>query len=292
MNSCCYNCSTLTPGYSKCGPQTNSIYNHWGLLHTNAAPQAPPQALDQSSPFKKDSPSDLSFNVRSISGWELLVWITPSLNATQPSDALKQFVLHTHFISPQQNSIFLLNRACLNPLKLCWYVKPSMLKSVTFKPSDAESVTAGYMCVCTCVHWGFPDGSDRKQSACNAGDLGLNPGSGRSPGEENCYPLQIARRNITNLRYADDTTLMAGSNKELKSLLMKMKQESEKAGLKLNIQKMKIMESSSITSWQLRWGHNGNTDRLFSWAPKSLRMVTAAMKLEGTCSSGEELWRT
>ena len=135
-------------------------------------PQAPPQTLDQSSSFKKDSPSDLSFNVRSISGWELLVWITPSLNSTPPSDALKQFVLHTHFISPQQNWIFLLSRACLNPLKLCWYVKPSMLKSVTFKPSDAESVTAGYMCVCTCVHWGFPDGSDRKQSACNAGDLG------------------------------------------------------------------------------------------------------------------------
>ena len=143
LNSCCCNCSTLALCYSKCGPQTNSIHNHWGLLHTNAAPQAPPQTLDQSLSFKKDSPSDLSFTVRSISGWELLVWITPSLNPTQPGDALKQFVLHIHIISPQQNWNTLLSRACLNPLKLCWYVKPTMLKSVTFKSSGAESVTAG-----------------------------------------------------------------------------------------------------------------------------------------------------
>ena len=89
--------------------------------------------------------------------------------------------------------------------------------------------------------------------------------------------IKIARRNINNLRYADGTTLMAES-KELKSLLMKMKEESEKAGLKLNIQKTKIMASGPITSWY-RWGNNGNSHRLyFSWAPKSFQM-TAAMKL-------------
>ena len=92
-----------------------------------------------------------------------------------------------------------------------------MLKSVTFKSSGAESVTAGYMCVCMCVHWGFPDGSDRKQSACHAGDLGSNPGSGRSPGEGNGYPLQTARRNTNNLRYTDDITLTAESKKELRA---------------------------------------------------------------------------
>ena len=102
-----------------------------------------------------------------------------------------------------------------------------------------------------CVHWGFPDGSDRKQSACYAGDLGSNPGSGGSLGEGNGYPLQTARRNTNNLRYVDDTTLTADSKEELKSLLMKMKEESEKGGLKLNIQKMKIMASSPITSWQI-----------------------------------------
>ena len=73
--------------------------------------------------------------------------------------------------------------------------------------------------------------------------------------------IKIARRNISNLRYADDTTLMAESE-ELKSLLMKVKEESEKVGLKLNIQKTKIMVSGPITSWQNRWGNNGNSDRL------------------------------
>ena len=107
------------------------------------------------------------------------------------------------------------------------------------------------VCVCMCVHWGFPDGSDRKQSACYAGDLGSNPGSGGSLGEGNGYPLQTARRNTNNLRYVDDTTLTAESKEELKSLLMKMKEESEKGGLKLNIQKMKIMAFSPITSWQI-----------------------------------------
>ena len=75
--------------------------------------------------------------------------------------------------------------------------------------------------------------------------------------------IKIARRNINNLRYADDTTLMAESEKELKSLLMKVKEESEKVGLKLNIQKTKIMASGPITSWQIDGGSNGNSDRLY-----------------------------
>ena len=88
--------------------------------------------------------------------------------------------------------------------------------------------------------------------------------------------IKIAGRDINNLRYADSTTLM-GQSEELKSLLMKVKEESEKAGLKLNIQKMKIMVSGSITSWQI----DGETvaDYIF-WAPKSLQMVTAAIKLK------------
>ena len=93
--------------------------------------------------------------------------------------------------------------------------------------------------------------------------------------------IKIAGRNINNLRYADDTTLMAESEDELKSLLMKVKEESEKVGLKLNIQKMKIMASGNITSWEI----DGETvsDFIF-WAPKSLKMVTAAMKLKDAYS--------
>ena len=75
--------------------------------------------------------------------------------------------------------------------------------------------------------------------------------------------IKIARRNINNLRYADDTTLIAESEEELKSLLMKVKEESEKSGLKLNIQKTKIMASGPITSWQIDGGKNGNSDRLY-----------------------------
>ena len=75
--------------------------------------------------------------------------------------------------------------------------------------------------------------------------------------------IKIAERNINNLRYADDTTLMAESKEELKSLLMKVKEESEKAGLKFSIQKTKIMASSSITSWQIYGGKNENSDRLY-----------------------------
>ena len=96
--------------------------------------------------------------------------------------------------------------------------------------------------------------------------------------------IKIAGRNINNLRYADDTTLMAESKEELKSLLMKVKEESEKVGLKLNIQKKKIMASGPITSWEID-GETGNSVRLYFWgAPKSLQMVTAAMKLKDAYS--------
>ena len=105
--------------------------------------------------------------------------------------------------------------------------------------------------------------------------------------------IKIAGRNINNLRYADDTTLMAESEEELKSLLMKVKEESEKVGLKLNIQKTKIKASGSITSRQTD-GETVKTvsDFLFFWAPKSLQMVIAAMKLKDACSLEEKLWPT
>ena len=92
--------------------------------------------------------------------------------------------------------------------------------------------------------------------------------------------IKITGRNISNLRYADDTTLMAESEQELKSLLMKMKEESEKVGLKLNIQKTKIMAPSPITSWQIDRETVETVRDFIFWAPKSLQMVTAAMKLK------------
>ena len=102
--------------------------------------------------------------------------------------------------------------------------------------------------------------------------------------------IKIARRNINNLRYADDTISMAESEEELKSLLMKVKEESENVGLKLNIQKTKIMASSPITSWQID-GETMQTVAHFSfWAPKSLQMVIVAMKLKDTCSLEGKLW--
>ena len=102
--------------------------------------------------------------------------------------------------------------------------------------------------------------------------------------EEPQAGIKIARRNINNLRYADDTTLMAESEEALKSLLMKVKVESEKVGLKFNIQKNKIMASGPITSWEID-GETLETVRLyFGGAPKSLQMVTAAMKLKDTYS--------
>jgi len=104
--------------------------------------------------------------------------------------------------------------------------------------------------------------------------------------------IMIARRNINHLRYADDTTIMAESEEELKSLLMKVKLESEKVGLKLNIQKTKIVASGPITSWEI----DGETVETMSdfifWVPKSLQMVTAAMKLKDACSLEENLWPT
>ena len=104
--------------------------------------------------------------------------------------------------------------------------------------------------------------------------------------------IKIAGRNINNLRYADDTTLMAESDQELKSLLMKVKEESEKAGLKLNIQKLKIIASTPIISWKID-GETMETVRdfiyLFIFASKSLQMMTAAMKLKDACSLEEKL---
>ena len=99
--------------------------------------------------------------------------------------------------------------------------------------------------------------------------------------EEAQAGIKIAGRNINNFRYADDTTLMSESEEELKSLLMKVKEESEKVGLKLNIQKTKIMASGPITSWQI---DGKQCQTLFFWAPKSLQMVIAAMKLKDAYS--------
>ena len=109
----------------------------------------------------------------------------------------------------------------------------------------------------------------------------------RNPGlEEAQARIKIAGRNINQLRYADDTTLMAESEEELKSFLKKVKEESEKFGLKLNIQKTKIMASGLITSWQ----KDGKTVETVIWeTPKSLQMVTAAMKLKDTCCLEEKL---
>ena len=103
--------------------------------------------------------------------------------------------------------------------------------------------------------------------------------------------IKIYGRNINNLRHTDDITLMAESE-ELESLLMKVKEESEKVGLKLNIQKTKIMASSHMTSWQID-GETLETVRDFILGvPKSLQMVTAAMKLKDACSLKEKLWPT
>ena len=103
----------------------------------------------------------------------------------------------------------------------------------------------------------------------------------------------ILWRNINNLRYADDTTLIAESEEELKSILMKVKEKSEKAGLKLNIQKTKIMASGPITSWEIdRETVETVSDFIFWGAPKSLQMVIAAMKLKDTYSLEEKLWPT
>ena len=96
--------------------------------------------------------------------------------------------------------------------------------------------------------------------------------------------IKIARVNINNLRYADDTTLMAESEEELRSLLIKVKEESEKVGLKLNIQKTKIMASGLITSWQIDEETVETVSDFIFWAPKSLQMVIVAVKLKDTYS--------
>ena len=102
--------------------------------------------------------------------------------------------------------------------------------------------------------------------------------------EEAQARIKIAGRNINNLRYGDDNTLMAESEEELKSLLMKVKVESEKVGLKLNIQKMKIVASGPITSWEIDGETVETVSDFIFWAPKSLQMVTAAMKLKDAYS--------
>ena len=107
--------------------------------------------------------------------------------------------------------------------------------------------------------------------------------------EEAQAGIKIARRNINNLRYADDTILMAESEEELKSLLMKVKEESEKVDLKLNIQRTKIMASDPITSWQIDGETVETVADLFFGAPKSLQMVIAATKLKDAYSLEEKL---
>ena len=107
--------------------------------------------------------------------------------------------------------------------------------------------------------------------------------------EEAQAEINIARRHINNLRYADDTTLMAEREEELKSLLMKVKEEHEKVGLKLKFQKTKIMASGPITSWQIDGETVETVTDFILGAPKSLQMVTAAMKLKDACSLEEKL---
>ena len=104
--------------------------------------------------------------------------------------------------------------------------------------------------------------------------------------------IKIAGRNINNLIYADDTTLMAESEEELKSLLMKVKEESEKVGLKLNIQKTKIMASGPITSWEIDGETVETVTNFIFWAPKSLQMVIVAMKKKDVYSLEGKLWPT
>ena len=98
--------------------------------------------------------------------------------------------------------------------------------------------------------------------------------------------------NVNNIRYADDTTLMAESEEELKSILLRVEKEREKSGLKLNIKNTKILAPGLITSWQVEGKKWKQWQILFSWDPKSMQMVTAALKLKDTCSLEEKLWQT
>ena len=104
--------------------------------------------------------------------------------------------------------------------------------------------------------------------------------------------IKIAERNINNLRYDDDASLLAESEEKLKNLLMKVTEESEKAGLKLNMQKIKIMAFGPITSWQIDGETMETVADFIFWVPKSLHMVIAAMKLKDVCSLEEKLWQT
>ena len=106
----------------------------------------------------------------------------------------------------------------------------------------------------------------------------------RNAGLDEAPEIKIAMRNISNLRYADDTTLMAESEEELKSLWIKVKEESGKVGLEFNIQKTKIMASGHITAWQIHGATMETVRVLIFSVPKSLQMVTAAMKLKDACS--------
>ena len=119
--------------------------------------------------------------------------------------------------------------------------------------------------------------------SCFAGDTGL---------DEAQAGIKIAGRNVNNLRYADDTTLMEESEEELKSLLVKVREESEKVGLKLNIQKTKIVASGPITSWQIDGETVETVADYILGAPKSLQMVIAAMKLKDAYSLEGKLWPT
>ena len=117
--------------------------------------------------------------------------------------------------------------------------------------------------------------------------------SWETPGlEEAQAGIKIARRNINKLRYADGTIFMAQCEKKLKSLLIKVKEESEKVGLKLNIQETKIMAYSPITSWEIDGETMKQWETLYFWAPKSMQMVTAAMKLKDAYSLEGKLWPT
>ena len=107
--------------------------------------------------------------------------------------------------------------------------------------------------------------------------------------DESQAGIKIAQRNINNLRYADDTTLMAESKEEVRSLLIRVKKESEKAGLKFNIQNTKIVAYSPIISWQIEGEKVKTVTVLFSWAPKSVQMVIVAMKLKDAYSLEEKL---
>ena len=157
------------------------------------------------------------------------------------------------------------------------------------------------------VFLGFPGDLAGKESACNAGDLNFIPGLGRSPKKEKGYPSQYSVlensmdcivHGVTKswtwliFTHITHTPLMAESEERLKSFLMRLKEESEKADLKLNIKNIKIMASSPIISWQIEEGTIEAVTDFFSWALKSLQMVTAAMKLKkNSCLEGK-LWQT